>query len=256
MQLFIRKAIRRIHPEGIPWPASAVYNAVSSSRIFTVHYELVAEDLKRYGRAERILDIGTGPGRLLCALSRTFPDASLTGIDISPAMIAKARRNIKAWQPHHRIGVQVAGAGNLPFADNTFDRVVSTGSLHHWKQPHACLAEAYRIIKAGGYAIHYDLVRQMPASAARIIKKRFGRFHYALLCLHSFEEPFLNAEEMEALGKGSAFTVAGTHFVGGLCGLVLRKPLPCPAFYWLPSRSSVLRKAMRPGSDSNRPKKS
>ncbi|MFH1910516.1 MAG: hypothetical protein ABIK91_00580, partial [Pseudomonadota bacterium] len=44
-----------------------------------------------------------------------------------------------------------------------------------------------------------------------------------LLWLHSFEEPFLNAEEMDALGRRTDFVVEGTRFTGALCCLVLRK---------------------------------
>jgi ubiquinone/menaquinone biosynthesis C-methylase UbiE len=223
MESLLRKAITHFHSEGIPWPGSVVYNAISDTEIFNHHYELVAEDLKRYGTTERILDVGTGPARLLLALRRTFPDASLVGIDISHAMIEKARQNIRAHGKANRIKVKAASAGNLPFADKTFDRVVSTGSLHHWKNPGACMAEAYRVLEDGGYAFHYDLVRQIPKSVARKIRAQFGRFRFALMWLHSFEEPFLNVGEMEALGKQSPFLVDGIYFVGGLCCLALRK---------------------------------
>jgi len=83
-----RQFVKRLHPEGIPWPGSVLYNALSSTRVFMRHYELVAHDVARYGAAERILDIGTGPGHLLSALRKTFPNTQLVGVDISPAMIA------------------------------------------------------------------------------------------------------------------------------------------------------------------------
>jgi SAM-dependent methyltransferase len=63
--------------------------------------------------------------------------------------------------------------------------VVSTGSLHHWKAPLACLKEAYRILKPGSYALIYDLVRNMPEDVEKKIKAEFGRFRFALLWLHS-----------------------------------------------------------------------
>jgi len=40
-----RNLLQRIHPQGIPWPASLVYNAISRGRIFQDHYRLVAEDI-------------------------------------------------------------------------------------------------------------------------------------------------------------------------------------------------------------------
>jgi ubiquinone/menaquinone biosynthesis C-methylase UbiE len=38
----------------------------------------------------------------------------------------------------------------LPFADERFEVVVSTASIHHWKDPDRGLAEIYRVLKPGG----------------------------------------------------------------------------------------------------------
>lgn len=218
-----RHFIKRVHPERIPWPASAFYNALSSTRIFLRHYELVARDIDSYGTVQRLLDIGTGPGHLLLALSKILPDAKLVGVDISAAMIAQAQRNVNTHGCDTHIRVQVAGANALPFADGIFDQVVSTGSLHHWNDPVNALSEVHRVLKAGGYALMYDLVRNMPKEVREDIRTRFGRFRLAFLWLHSFEEPFLNVQEMDALGRRTRFTVEGTKFTGALCCLVLRK---------------------------------
>lgn len=71
----------------------------------------------------------------------------------------------------------------------------------------------------------YDLVRDMPKSPCTEVRARFGTFRLTLLWLHSFEEPFLNVEEMDHLGRRTEFIVEGTHFAGALCCLILRKPL-------------------------------
>lgn len=215
--------MKRFHPEGIPWPGSVLYNALSSTKIFLRHYELVAHDVAHYGTARCLLDIGTGPGHLLLALRKTLPDAELIGVDISPAMIDQAQRNVKTHGCDTHIEVRVAGANALPFADGIFDRVVSTGSLHHWNDPVNALSEAHRVLKAGGYALMYDLVRNMPKAVCEDVRGRFGHFRLAFLWLHSFEEPFLNVKEMVALGRRTDFTVEGTKFTGALCCLVLRK---------------------------------
>lgn len=119
--------------------------------------------------------------------------------------------------------MRVADANALPFTDETFHCVVSTGSFHHWKDPIHALSEAYRVLKPGGHALIYDLVRKMPKAVCKDIRARFGGFRLALLWLHSFEEPFLNAAEMEKLGRRTDFVVEGTRFTGALCCLVLRK---------------------------------
>jgi len=157
------------------------------------------------------------------ALRKTLPDTELVGIDISPAMLAQADRNVKKYGPAPHIEVRLVGANSLPLADGTFDRVISTGSLHHWKDPVKSLSEAHRVLKADGYALMYDLVRDMPKAVWKDVRSRFGSFRLALLWLHSFEEPFLNAEEMDALGRRTDFAVEGTRFTGALCCLALRK---------------------------------
>lgn len=219
----LRQLIKRFHPEGIPWPGSLVYNALSRSGIFYRHYELVAQEVAKYGMAGRILDVGTGPGHLLFALRQAFPDTILVGVDISKAMVSQARKNIAAWEHDDRIESMVAGANALPFADGTFDRVISTGSLHHWKDPVHALSEAYRVLKPNGYALMYDLVREMPKAICEEIRKEHGRFRLALLWLHSFEEPFFSPGEMETLGRETHFVMEGTRFTGALCCLVLKK---------------------------------
>ena len=230
MSTWWRRLLKRFHPEGIPWPGTILYNAVSATAIFRRHYELVAEDVARYGAAERILDIGTGPGRLLLALRQPFPHAALVGVDISPSMVAQATRNIEQHGQTTGMEVRAASAGGLPFAAGTFDRVISTGSLHHWEAPLAGLAEAHRVLTDGGYALIYDLVRHMPEPVVREVRARFGGIRLALLWLHSFEEPFLNREEMQALGAQTNFAIEGTRFVGALCCLVLRKSTVSAAY--------------------------
>ncbi|MGD8907832.1 MAG: class I SAM-dependent methyltransferase, partial [Chromatiales bacterium] len=138
-----RKLIKRFHPERIPWPASLLYNALSGSEIFQRHYERVAQDMSTYGAAKSILDLGTGPGRLLIHLRKVFPDTLLVGVDISPAMVDKATLNINASGLTDNIHVRVANANDLPCNDEAFDLVTSTGSLHHWKDPIHALAEMH-----------------------------------------------------------------------------------------------------------------
>ncbi|MEW7989216.1 MAG: class I SAM-dependent methyltransferase [Candidatus Thiodiazotropha sp.] len=217
-----RGIIKRFHPEAIPWPASLLYNAISGTGIFLHHYQLVAQDLSRYGPADRLLDIGTGPGRLLFELRRVFPDTALYGVDISPAMVEQANKNLET-SGCENIELDVADAKALPYADGSFDLVISTGSLHHWKDPIDSLSELYRITKPGGYALMYDLVRTMPQRIRDEVRARYGGFRLALLWLHSFEEPFYSPEEMEALGRSTDYKVEGTGFVGALCCLILRK---------------------------------
>lgn len=220
-----RQFMKRFHPEGIPWPGSVLYNMLSSTAIFLQHYELVAHDVAHLGTTDCILDIGTGPGHLLLAMRKAVPSATLVGVDISSSMVTQAQRYLEKCKHTDRIYVQVADAKALPFTDRSFDCVVSTGSFHHWKDQIHALSETHRVLKPGGHALIYDLVHDMPKSLCKDIRTRFGSFRLALIWLHSFEEPFLNAAEMETLGAKTEFVVEGTRFTGALCCLALKKPL-------------------------------
>jgi ubiquinone/menaquinone biosynthesis C-methylase UbiE len=223
MSTWYRDFLHRFHPEGIPWPGTVLYNALSQTEVFTRHYTLVADHVGHYCRFGAILDIGTGPGWLLVALRRSLPEMELVGVDISPAMTATARRNITKAGYRAGIHIGVAAAEALPFADDSYDAVVSTGSLHHWKHPLTAMNEVHRVLKAGGYALIYDLVRKLPSDVAGAARREFGSLRTAMLWLHSFEEPFYSAREMEALIPASSFQRGQTDFVGALCCLVLQK---------------------------------
>jgi len=214
--------IRRFHPEGIPWPGSLLYNFISRSCIFKEHYELVAAEIMQYCKGGRILDAGTGPGWLLHAIRRIDSMVELHGADISDAMVRKAVTNA-AHAGLDGIGICRAGVTRLPFADEYFDCVVSTGSIHHWKDVHSGLTEIYRVLKKDSYALIYDLVRRVPPDVCKAMKRKYGRFRMGLFCLHSLEEPFYSAEELKKMADGTPFKNIAVHYTGGLCCLVLKK---------------------------------
>ena len=224
-----RDFLRRWHPEGIPWSGSVLYNAISQTGIFRRHYALVADHVGLYCRAGSLLDIGTGPGWLLVALRRRSPpELRLVGVDISSAMVATARENLKRAGYAAEIDIRVAAAEALPFPDDAFDAVVSTGSLHHWKHPLAALNEMHRVLKTGGHALVYDLVHKLPPSVAEAARREFGSLQTRMLWLHSFEEPFYSPRDMEALVPATSFQRGQTQFVGVLCCLVLQKRTAAP----------------------------
>jgi ubiquinone/menaquinone biosynthesis C-methylase UbiE len=218
-----RRFVRKAHPEGIPWAGVPLYDTLSRSGIFMEHYGLVARDVERYFRGGRLLDIGTGPGRLLACVRKAVPRAEIIGIDISPAMAVRAAANVARGGCAGEIAVVAASATALPFADGSIDCVVSTGSLHHWKDTGRGLEEMHRVLKRGGYALLYDIVRKLPDDVAKRNREMFGRFRVLLLWLHSFEEPFYTVEEMASLAVTSPFLAGEVHFTGALCCLVLRR---------------------------------
>jgi ubiquinone/menaquinone biosynthesis C-methylase UbiE len=226
----IRRLLKLVHPEGIPWPGSVLYNTISLSSIFQKHYELVADDISKYYRAQYssleqggLLDIGTGPAQLLLKLHQREPNLRFIGIDSSPAMVIKAKQNIASAGLDKVIEIKDGNAQSIPFPDEHFDIVVSTASMHHWKQPTVGLNETYRVLKNGGFALIYDLVSDTPATILNETRREFGRWKTTLFWLHSFEEPFYSQKNFGALAKPTLFKECKTRFVGLLFCLILKK---------------------------------
>jgi ubiquinone/menaquinone biosynthesis C-methylase UbiE len=218
-----RRLLKVFHPEAIPWPGTVFYNAISSTNIFQRNYELVAEHISDYGSEGSVLDIGTGPGWLLVKLRQKSPFLRLTGLDTSPSMVAKARKNIVGAGFSREIKVEEGDVSHIPFDADTFDTVVSTGSIHHWKDPVAGLNDIYRVLKPGACALIYDIVSDTPKSVLKETAREFGRLRMVLLWLHAFEEPFYSYEDLGLLAQSSLLKEEQTMFVGVLCCLILKK---------------------------------
>jgi SAM-dependent methyltransferase len=82
----------------------------------------------------------------------------VTGVDIAPDMVERARSLAARSGVADRVAFQVGDVAALPFADASFDVVVSTLSAHHWPNPAAGLAEIHRVLRPGGIARIYDVV--------------------------------------------------------------------------------------------------
>jgi SAM-dependent methyltransferase len=91
---------------------------------------------------ERLLDIATGAGYVAGAAAQRGAQAS--GLDFSPGQIALARSTYPAVQ------FQVGDAESLPFADGSFDCVVSAFGMPHFPDPARALAQMHRVLKPAG----------------------------------------------------------------------------------------------------------
>ena len=104
-----------------------------------------------------VLEVGCGPGRLSIRLARRHA-LGVTGLDLDPAMIERARRNVDRPKDGdgRRPSFLVGDVASLAFPDGSFDLVVSTLSMHHWADPTAGLAEIGRVLRPGGRALVWD----------------------------------------------------------------------------------------------------
>ena len=137
-------------------PSAGMYDALVASALEGFYAQVAGEAAAALPRG-KVLDVGSGPGRLATRLARKVPDLAVTGVDISEAMVERAARRAEEASLAERVRFEVGDVGALPFADGEFDGVVSTLSLHHWPDASRGLAEIHRVLKPGGEARIYDL---------------------------------------------------------------------------------------------------
>lgn len=115
------------------------------------------------GAEDKVLDVACGPGIVACAVAAHA--AHVTGIDLTPAMIEQARGR-QAAQGLSNVDWHVGDATALPFADASFDRVVTRYSFHHLPEPAKALAEMRRVCRPGGRIVVIDATPAPECQAA------------------------------------------------------------------------------------------
>jgi ubiquinone/menaquinone biosynthesis C-methylase UbiE len=177
----LRMRRKQFKIEAIPNFAAGFYSLIARKNpcIRDIHIE-VAQDVAAQVSSGRILDIGTGPGYVPFEIARRAPGLEIIGIDLSSAMVEIANRNAKELGVSERVKFEVADAANLPFEPGYFDFVISTLSLHHWRNPAACIKEIHRVLKENGRVYIYDLRRDITKEAKLQLKKKYGWFLYFL----------------------------------------------------------------------------
>ncbi len=97
----------------------------------------------------RVLEVGCGQGALVNHLGPL--GARIVGMDMSDASLRRAAEGKKELG-NHTVNLMQADAEKLPFADASFDAVVSFGVLHHTPDTDGAVQEVRRVVKPGGTA--------------------------------------------------------------------------------------------------------
>jgi len=100
-------------------------------------------------RSFRILELGVGTGTLTELLLSDFPHARVTGIDLSPRMIARARQKLRPYRDR----VELVAGPLESFREEPYDGVVSALAIHHLTDPEKwrLFRRIHRVLPPGGY---------------------------------------------------------------------------------------------------------
>jgi SAM-dependent methyltransferase len=113
---------------------------------------------------ERVLDLGSGAGTdSLVAAQMVGPDGSVTGIDMTPEMLERARSAAREMGVANVTFVE-GEAERLPFEDASFDVVISNGVVDLIPDKDAVFAELHRVLEPGGRIQLADVTIQRPVS--------------------------------------------------------------------------------------------
>ena len=174
----------RSAPGGILIGHAGIYDTLTGRLLGSAFRSIAADVAAVAADGAQLLEVGCGPGHLSIRLARAG-GCDVTGLDLDPVMIERARRNaVRQAEGGERVPSFVIGdVASLPFPDASFDLVVSTFSMHHWDDSTAGLVEIGRVLRPGGRALVWDLgpgagplhrhlpdpVEKVPGSGLRVV---------------------------------------------------------------------------------------
>jgi len=106
-----------------------------------------------YSAHGKMLDVGTGSGRLPLLLAQLAPEITCIGVDLKPILFKKAQQLCIEQRCGERVSFMCADALALPFTDLSFDWAVCVASIHQWRDRKKGITEMYRVLKEGGVGV-------------------------------------------------------------------------------------------------------
>jgi SAM-dependent methyltransferase len=104
---------------------------------------------------ERVLDIGSGPGHTALLFATAAREVVAT--DPTPAMLDQGKK-LARERGLENLSFEQTAAESLPFPDDSFDRVTSRQSAHHYRDLPAALREVARVLRPGGRFVLIDTI--------------------------------------------------------------------------------------------------
>ena len=126
------------------------------------------------GFAGRLLEVPVGTGCLSLPVYAELPDADITCLDYSPAMLAAARARADALGVRNVAFVE-GDVGQLTFEDDFFDAVVSINGFHAFPDKESAWAEVHRVLRPGGRLTGRRLSSRSSISAWDFSRRRMTR---------------------------------------------------------------------------------
>jgi ubiquinone/menaquinone biosynthesis C-methylase UbiE len=202
---------RVLEPEVMDSAAEAHdYDAMDHSH---VNQLFVADLLQLRTDFQTLLDVGAGTAQIPIALCENHPTVRVVAIDMAQHMLRVGQGNIQRAGLAERVRLQLCDAKRMPFADATFDGVMSNSIVHHIPEPFTVFTEMTRVVQPGGILFVRDLLRPIDDPALRgFVQKYAGdaNAHQQQMFADSLHAA-LTLEEVRALVTRLGFAPATVH---------------------------------------------
>jgi ubiquinone/menaquinone biosynthesis C-methylase UbiE len=110
----------------------------------------LAAELLDVQPADRVLEIGFGPGKLIQRLARRATQGLVAGIDLSAVMVRQATRRNRPFIRQGHVALYQGAVSHLPFPDQQFTKACAVNSFQFWPRPEDDLREVRRVLRDGG----------------------------------------------------------------------------------------------------------
>ena len=120
---------------------------------------------------KRVLDIGCGIGGIDRLLITHFNAAHVTGIDVEPELVERARADARAAGLKERIEIMLSTEGVLEFGNESFDIVFSKDSIIHIKNKQLIFDEILRVLRCGGVLAGSDWLGSNTTDTSPLVRE-------------------------------------------------------------------------------------
>ncbi len=144
-------------------------------------------------KGKRILDIGCGIGGPAFEMARSH-GARVTGIDLEAPLIQRATEDTEKLGLQEQCDFRTVEVGPLPFPDESFDIVISSGSITQIDDKEAIFDECMRILMPGGHLSCYEWMRSERDYSDNMYRWfELEELTYTLEQIDQYEERFATA---------------------------------------------------------------
>lgn len=130
-------------------PPQAIHHELRTAENSAAHVLPKLQAMRENNPHLALLDVGAGSGTISVTFAKAIPDGHVTGIDLNPDILPRARA-VAEMAGVKNVEFQQGDIYKLPFADGTFDITFCHQVLTHLKAPWDALREMVRVTKPGG----------------------------------------------------------------------------------------------------------